>query len=184
MLDPLSALGGVASIIQIADVVLRLSKEFQHFCFTVRHAPQELDNVGLDLSSFSTLLHMFHEKSDTWLISLHESREKEAKKRHIANVVRECKAVKDGFTALLKRFFANHMQLGGTYSAVDRVKWYFRKPLVKGLKLSLEGAKASIMLFLMFQIIEDLQKRVHELQMALQEIPKSLEAQLYAQTRL
>lgn len=182
MVDPLTAIGGAASIIQIADVLLRLSLEFSHLVRTVRHAPQELQSFHLDLSIFSSNLHMFYDRSDAWLRNLQESQEKERKKRHVANVIKECKAVKDGFSALLKKFFGNYGELRDTYSTFDRFKWYFRKPLVAGLKLSLESAKSSIMLFLMLQMVKDLLQRVHELQVALQEIPKALELQLYTRT--
>jgi hypothetical protein len=180
MADPLTALGGVASIIQIADVFLRLSSEFKHFVRTVRHAPQELGSFYLDLSNFSCSLHVFHKSSNSWLADLQESREKERKKCHIAGVIKECKVVKDGFNTLLEKFFGNYGQAHSTYSTIDRLRWYFRKPLAAGLKLSLECAKSSIMLFITLHMVEDLQQKVKQLEKDLQEVPESLAAQLYS----
>jgi hypothetical protein len=179
-MDPLTALGGIAAVIQIADALTRLTSEMRLYLHTVRYAPQEVQQFHLDLSNFSTSLRMFYEKSETWLQELEESPEKEIRKDHVAGLIKECKAVKLGFEELLSRFFVEPSQLPSIYGFLDRIRWYFRKTLVAGLKLSLESAKSSVMLFVMLQMCESLQKRVFELQRALQEVPKDLEHQLYA----
>jgi hypothetical protein len=180
MPEPVTVVGGIASIIQIADAFIRLSSACDHFVRTVRHAPQELRSFHLDLSRLSFDLLMFHRISDKWLANSRESREKEKKKHHIAGLIQECKVVKDGYKALLVKFFGTTGQARDTYSTVDRLKWYFRKPLAAGLKLSLEYTKSSITLFLTLHMVTDLQQQVKDLQKALQVVPAHLEAQLYS----
>ncbi|KAF2185458.1 hypothetical protein K469DRAFT_160637 [Zopfia rhizophila CBS 207.26] len=101
------------------------------------------------------------------------------RKEHIAGLIKECRAVKMGFVELLSRFFVESSQFPSVHSHFDRIRWYFRKPLVVGLKLSLESAKTSVTLFVTLHMCEDLQRRIEELQRALQEVPKDLKRQLY-----
>ena len=177
-MDPLTALGGVASIIQIAHVSLVLSSEFRSCVRTIRHAPQELHNFHDDLLNFSTSLHIFHKTSDTCIANIEDPKERKLKRRYIAGVIKECDAVKDGFSTLLEKFLGQPGQLRSISGLLDRLRWYFQKPMVAGLKLSLECAKSSIMLFIVLHMFEDLQRRVKRLQDGLLEVPKELKEQL------
>lgn len=179
MADPLTIVGGIAAVIQIAEALTCLTSELRTCIRTVRYAPQEVQQFHLDLSNFSASLRMFYKQSNTWLEDLDESPEKETRKEHIAGLIRECGAVEEGFKELLRRFFIQPYQFPNVYGGFDRIRWYFRKRLVAGLKLLLESAKSSVTLFVILQMCEDLQKRVEELQRALQDVPKELKRQLY-----
>ncbi|KAF2438700.1 hypothetical protein P171DRAFT_490753 [Karstenula rhodostoma CBS 690.94] len=174
MIDPFSVAGLLASIIQIADALTRLSLEFERCLHTVRHAPQEVKSFHRDLSNFSASLHWFYEISESCLRDLEQSPKRKARRRHISGVIKECEVVEEGFHALLSRFIGKSTQLPGISSPVDRLRWYFRKPSVVGLKLSLESAKSTVELFMLLYICEDLQKKIQALQEARVEIPDDL----------
>ncbi|CAI6331641.1 unnamed protein product [Periconia digitata] len=125
---------------------------------------------------------MFHHNSNEWLDSMLESPQKNRRKKHLAGLIKECKAVKDGAKELRERLFPpkpskSRNELGILY----RIRWYFQKASVAGLNLMLESAKTSIMLFITLQMCEGLRKRIDELEQELNKPPgeiKTLKHQL------
>ncbi|KAK7189602.1 hypothetical protein DPSP01_014561 [Paraphaeosphaeria sporulosa] len=181
MVDPLSAVGLLASIIQIADGLTRLSSEFKRCIRTVRYAPQEVKCFHRELSNFSASLRWFHRISKSCLRELEKERSPMRRERelHIAGVIKECEVVEDGFGALLSKF----LRTSATHapritSPVDRLRWYFRKPSVVGLRLSLDSAKSTVELFMTLYTFESLHKEIFELQSASKEVSEDLKRQL------
>ncbi|KAF9735605.1 hypothetical protein PMIN02_008705 [Paraphaeosphaeria minitans] len=182
MVELLGAVGLFASIIQIADALTRLSSEFRRFVHTVKYAPQEVKYFHRDLSNFSASLRWFHRISKSCLAELEKdgSPMKKERELHIAGVVKECEVVEDGFAALLNKFLGNPAtHTPHIASPVDRLRWYFRKPSVVGLKLSLESAKSTVELFMTLHISESLHKEILELQKASKEVSEDLKRQLH-----
>lgn len=175
MADPFVVIGSIASIIQIADVSLRLSNGLNGCVHSVRNAPKELQSFESELRFFSSTLHMFHGQSKSCLEGIKDESERRRKKEYIARVVKECNAVVSGYDALLEKFFRGFASSSPSITNIfDRLRWYMRKPLVAVLKTSLDSAKLSIIVFIVLQMYEDVQRRIHELQYAGQIIPEEL----------
>jgi hypothetical protein len=180
MADPLSVVGLLASIIQIADALTRLSLEFKRCLHSVRYAPQEVKCFHRDLSNFSASLRWFHGTSKTCLRELERSPIKRERENHIAGVIKECEVVEDGFDALLSKFLGKPAtNVPRITSPVDRLRWYFRKPSVIGLRMSLESAKSTVELFMTLYTFESLHKEILALQDASKEVSEDLKRQLY-----
>lgn len=179
MADPLTIVGGLASIIQIADALTRLSSELRHCIRTIRSAPREVQHFSLDLTNFTASLRMFYNHCATWLDGLDDSVDKNERKEHIAGIIRECDAVEEGFDQLLRRFFPEPSTIMVFLTPIDRIRWYFRKSQVVGLKLSLESAKSSVTLLSTLYMCEDLRKRIQEMEAAHELDTRDLHFQLY-----
>ena len=82
--------------------------------------------------------------------------------------------VKEGFEELLSRFFGDVIGLPSFHGYVDRVRWYFGRKAIAGLKMSLECAKSSISLFLLLHNVEFLHRKIDKLIKKSQEVPEDL----------
>jgi hypothetical protein len=174
MAEVLAVFGGVAGGVQLADTFLKLASELRHCIRTVRYAPQQIHQFRRDLSNFSASLRMFGETSEKGLKYLTEPQERKRRVRYITGVFQECEVVKQGFKELLSRFFRDVIELPSFHGYLDRVRWYFGRTSVAGLKMSLESAKSSITLFLMLHAVEFLHRKIDKLSRKSQEIPQGL----------
>lgn len=184
MIDPISIVGLLASINTIADALTHLSSQFRRFIHTVRYAPKEVRSFHRDLSTFSASLRWFCEISSSCLKELETSPRKRERRKHIAGVIKECKVVEEGFKTLLSKFVGKSSRLPTVSGPIDRIRWYFRRPSVVGLRLSLESAKSTVELFMTLYICESLQRQIRELQEASKEIPEDLKHRLSVSFRL
>jgi len=178
MAETLAIVGGVASFFQIVVTLTSLTRELKHCLEILRYAPKEVEQLQGEMCDFSYNLQWFCERAQKWFQELEDSPQKKARIKHFRGLRKGCKVVVNGFKKLLRKFFANKSQNSSFEAFIDRIRWYFREPQVKGLRLALQSAKSSVILFMTLFMIEDLTKRIVELERQLQEVPRELRNQM------
>ncbi|KAF1961946.1 hypothetical protein CC80DRAFT_200531 [Byssothecium circinans] len=170
--------GVIVGGFQIADSIVKVAKELRRCIRNVRYAPQEVQRFRHELLTFAYSLRTFEKTSNKYLVGINDVFEIKERKEHVEGIVEQCVAVKYGFEELLSRFFNSPETVPRTLKSWDRIRWYFRQEQVAGLRLSLESAKSSVMLFIIVHMYEDLVNQVRELEQRSQEVPKELWHQL------
>lgn len=145
----MAELGIVASILQIADVGIRLSLNLYTFGETVASADRSIISVSKDVSLTSTVL---KELGDT-LVKDEASRICSGNAIVTANgIVQECLEVFKEIDAVLLKTLPGLMQ-GGERKAriahvMERMKWPFVKGKIEFLRSNLERLKSTLVLML------------------------------------
>ena len=172
MAEAIVIVGGVASFIQIVATLTRLTKELNHCLNILRYAPKEVEQLQCEMCDFSYSLQWFCELAQKWFQELERSPQKKVRVKHFKGMVKGCRVVVNAFKRLLRKFFINKSQNSSFKVIIDRIRWYFREPQVKGLRLALQSAKSSVTLFMTLLMFEDLTNRIMELERRLQEVPQ------------
>lgn len=110
MAEILVVTGGIASFIQIAETLMKLTKELRKCIRNIRYAPKEVTHLRLEASNFSLSLQWFHDLAVTWLKSIEGSTDQDTRNHHFNGLIRECRTVEKGFKSLLVKFFWNNTQ--------------------------------------------------------------------------
>lgn len=168
------ATGGIAAFIQIAETLIKLTKELRTCIRKIQYAPKEVADLHLEALNFSASLQWFHDLADTWVKSIEGSADKEARNHHLEGLIRVCRTVEKGFERLLVKCSRNSTQNSRLQQYIDRVRWYLWQRHVTGLRLSVQTAKLDIGLFATFLMCEDQRKRIRELEKHSREVPQEL----------
>lgn len=178
MAEAVLVVGGVASFIQIAATLTSLTRKLKRCLRILRYAPKEVEQLRREMSEFSFCLQWFGDQAHGWLQKLEGSPKKARIKKHLTRMEEGCKAVVGGLKTLLRKLFLNRSQNSSLEAFIDRIRWYFREPQVKGLRLGLQSTKSSVTLFMTLIIFEDLTRTIKELEGRLQEVPQELKMRM------
>jgi len=178
MAEVLLAVGGVASIFQIAQTLTSLTIELKSCIRVLRYAPKDIKELRQEMLNFALNLQMFDKLVKKSLEKLEGSPEKANRVKHLNATLKQCKTVVKAFNKLLRRFFVNKSQSSSFEVFVDRIRWYFRQPQVQGLRRAFESAKSSVSLFTVLLILEAVMVKIARLERDLQEVPRELKDQM------
>lgn len=140
----------VATIIQIADVGLRLSLKLYTFGETIASADRTIISISKDISLTSSVLkelgHNLEKDKQTQICS--ENAIKTAEE-----VVQECLKVFQEIDGMLEKIVASTSQIGTmkakwTSAMVGKLKWPFLQPKMQLLRSNLDKLKATLLLML------------------------------------
>jgi len=178
MAEVLLVVGGTASFIQIVTTLAGLTKKLNRCLKILRYAPKEVEQLQSEMHDFSLSLQWFCDIAQKWLEGLEGSPEKEVRVEHFRKMAKGCRVVVKGLKMLLRKFFINKSQNSNFEAFIDRIRWYFREPQVKGLRLALQNAKSSVSLFMTLIIFEELIKKIMERERHQRKVPRELRSQM------
>ena len=145
----MSTLGIVASVIQVADIGVRLSVKLLTFSHEVNHAGDSILFISKDISHTSSILR-----------ELGQSLERDHSRRRYSEnayetthaIVKDCQAVFEEIEEMLTNRM-ERMGLDGTLSrpaaiAQEKTLWPFLEPGIKRLWTNLDKLKSTLLLML------------------------------------
>ena len=146
----MAELGIAASVIQLADLGVRLSLRLYTFGKTVASADKSIISISKDVSLTSSVL----KELGQWLEKDQESRVHSENAVQAADeIVKECLEVFNSMDKALTRSMSRlGLQEGGrnirTVAALERLKWPFLQPRMQFLRSNLEKLKSTLLLML------------------------------------
>lgn len=179
MAEIVALVGIVSSFIQVADSFTRTTSQLKEFIRVIRHAPQEVEFMRQEASTFSTSLVWFQQQLRPWYEGLKDLSEKRIRKEHVKGLLWQCETVDKGFRKLLDKYFADKTQQSRIQEWLDRIRWYFRQPEVAGLRVSLCCVMRSVNMFITLAMFDTLMARIRELEAAAKGVPGELREQMY-----
>ncbi|KAI1653352.1 hypothetical protein F4813DRAFT_259566 [Daldinia decipiens] len=159
MTDPLTLIGGLAAIMQLAGSVVKLTRELRVCVRAIRSAPKEIEGFILETSIFTDHLCYFHEvaKESAAVMSEHS---KAKRAELIQKILRQCKSVKRGFARLVQCFTdVNGVDTAPLNTFWARLLWLWKRPDVPELRLNLQSATANVTLLCNLFMFEELRRR-------------------------
>ena len=146
----MAELGIIASVVQLADLGIRLSLRLYTFGETVASADKSIISISKDVSLTSSVL----KELGQYLEKDQESRISSENAIQTANgIVKECLEVFNSMDKALTRSMSRlGLQEGGkkvkTVATLERLKWPFLQPRMQLLRSNLERLKSTLLLML------------------------------------
>lgn len=160
MADQLRTVGGIDAIMDVSHSLLHFTSKLKLCLRTTSFMPPEIEDLSRECLSFSTELRWFHKRYQKSTREEKASPEKQGRNSHLAGLIRQCLAVKSGLKELLSRYLLTDGRPRSSYGGMDRVRWYFRRHQLTGLRFLLESAKSSVILFIVLDMAVDLQEEI------------------------
>lgn len=173
MADQLSTVGGIDAVMDISQALLHVTSKLKLCLRTTSYVPTEIDHLSRECLSFSTELRWFYKRYHGSSGLGKASHDTEGRSTHITGIIKQCIAVKTGLKELLSRYMFLDGRPRAGYGGMDRVRWYFRRHQLTGLRFLLESAKSSVILFIVLDMAVDLQE---DLKLPSVHTPKKREA--------
>ncbi|OCL15463.1 hypothetical protein AOQ84DRAFT_278910 [Glonium stellatum] len=139
MTDPLTALGGAASVVQLVDVALRFSREAYGFLCAVRDAPEDVKELRHTLHDTESYVRSLRDYINESSGSTSTTDEFGALSEPITRAIKGlCNDIFQLQTILPPNFSTNP---ASRITWTQRAKWVFDKKRVKEIKTTLDSRK-------------------------------------------
>jgi len=151
MVDPLSALGGVAAALQIATGLAKSVNSLNDYIQLLRKAPDEIQSFRTQAMAFSGNLDMFYELSMEHMSHLSEEHQDEVKfRRLIVALLTQSRRVEAGMTKLLIKLKSRGVTRDVPLAEriIIELLWVFSQNPVKHLRKELDSATLAMCLFI------------------------------------
>ncbi|KAI1484534.1 hypothetical protein F5X96DRAFT_438329 [Biscogniauxia mediterranea] len=159
MADPAAALSGLAAILHLSSILVKLTKELRLCAEAVHSAPKEIMIFIRETTNFTSLLNYFYDVARDATENV-EPAVRTRRARLVRRISQQCDYVSRGTEELVRRFA--ELSSGGSSSFQTlwaRIMWLLRKPDVEGLRLSLQSAMAAVSLLTSLLMWEELRRK-------------------------
>lgn len=160
MADQLSTVGGIDAVMDVSHSLLHSTSKLKLCLRTASYVPPDIEDLSRECLSFSTELRWFHKRYQKSTKEQEATHEKQGRNAHLAGLIKQCLTVKSGLKELLSRYLLIDGRPRTSYGGMDRVRWYFRRHQLMGLRFLLESAKSSVILFIVLDMAVDLQEEI------------------------
>ncbi|KAI1341403.1 hypothetical protein F5Y15DRAFT_375998 [Xylariaceae sp. FL0016] len=142
--DPLTIIGSIAAISQIACGLAKLTRDLRLHAKTMQSAPEEINFFILETTNFTNTINLFHDTIRDAAEHIDDSR-KEQWRRSMYGIRRQCKFVNSGMIEVVRRFKdVSRRNSGSLQTFWARIAWLLKKPDVTGLRLTIATALQSL----------------------------------------
>ncbi|KAI5922685.1 hypothetical protein F4810DRAFT_711279 [Camillea tinctor] len=160
MADPAVALNGLAAILHLSSILVKLTKELRICAEAVHSAPKEIMIFIRETTNFTSLLNYFYDVARDATENV-EPGVRTRRARLVRRISQQCDYVSRGIEELVRRF-AELSSSGGSSSFQTlwaRIMWLLKKPDVEGLRLTLQSAMAAVSLLTSLLMWEELRRK-------------------------
>ncbi|KAI0594635.1 hypothetical protein F4775DRAFT_596046 [Biscogniauxia sp. FL1348] len=159
MADPAAALSGLAAILHLSSILVKLTKELRICAEAVHSAPKEIMIFIRETTNFTSLLNYFYDVARDATENV-EPGVRTRRARLVRRISQQCDYVSRGIEELVRRFAELSSSGSSSFQSLwARIMWLLRKPDVEGLRLSLQSAMAAVSLLTSLLMWEELRRK-------------------------